>query len=164
MNNFFYKLTFVILSSLGIGFLSRFREIIACFLSTFIVFILPDSLRPLILFFLILLFILFFALTYPLVLKDEKQHNRILVQYQIGIWLSMVSPIMMFTVEWIITALVVYAVLRTIINGRFPQGSIRNGRISYLKVDFLSGLITSIFVQIIYSGYNMLDFVRKFSN
>ena len=162
MIKFFYNLTFVLLSSLGIGFLSRFREIITVILSALFVMILPDAERPFILSVVIIVFLSFFALSYKFILINTNIHDKLVFRLSLGVWLSLISPYVYYSIEWIIIDIIIYLTVRKVILGFWSGDNIESGRFRFLRNDFISGLISLIVVQILYSGLNMAYFIKQF--
>lgn len=161
MIKIFYNLTFVVLSSLGIGYLSRFREILTVIFSALFVLILPESERPLILTLVIIFFISFFELTFNFVKDNLQIRDKLVFRHSVGIWLSMLSPFVYFSFEWILIDVIIFLIIRKLIVALIKKDySIETGRFKFISIDIISGFASMLIFQIIYSSFNLLFFTK----
>ena len=159
MNNFFYILNLLVLSFLGIGFITRFQGVLASLAGIVIVLLIPDEIKTWILVFLIVVFLLFFAFTDNTIVdkigKDKLVFGRVL-----GIWLSALSPFILFTWEWALICLVIYYIYYDILKRSvIARQRCKNEKCEFLKQDIVTGILTLLTLQIIYSGAMLLPFV-----
>ena len=162
MNKFFFKFKIVLLSFLGIGFIQGVREILVTVAALIIVLSIPDEIKTEVLVVLIIIFITFFVVGF-----DTNGNNDVTDKFvfkkAIGIWIATLSPYILITWFWAIVSLLIYGLFYKMISeSKFSRKKIRNPKVEFLKNDVVTGVLTGIVLQIVYSGFALLPFVKMY--
>ena len=159
MNKFFFKFKIVLLSFLGIGFIQGFREILASILALLVVLSIPDRIKTEILLVLIVIFVTFFAVVFNTD-EDNDVKDKFVFRRAVGIWIATISPFLLVTWFWALFCLLIYLLIfKMISESKLSKRKLRNAKMEFLKLDVVTGIITGVVLQIIYSGVALLPFV-----
>jgi len=162
MNKFFYKLKLLLLSFFGIGYIRGSRAFFTSIVATLIAFSIPDKMKTEILLSGIIIFITFFTYVSNTFVNGNNEDN-IVFNRAIGIWIACISPYVLITFFWAIVCLSIYLLLfKFISNTKLGQLKSKHPKIEFLKNDILTGLITGIILQILYSAVAIFPFISMF--
>jgi hypothetical protein len=159
MNKFFYNFSIVLLSVLGIGFITRFRGVLIHIFSILIVLSIPDGKRPEILGIVILINLMFFAYFYDEITANVDK-NVLVFRHSTGIWLAAISPYVFINWFWALVLLLLYLIIKKTfekLNKKIFK--CKSSKCEFLKQDLMTGLVTLVLLQIIYSAATVLPFV-----
>ena len=162
MNNFFFKFKLLLFSFLGIGFIRGFRAFLTSIISMIVVLLIPDEIKTEILIVGIIVFITFFAfVSNTFVNKIGKE--KLVFKRAVGIWIASISPFVLMTWFWAIVCLSIYFLLyKLITNSKLGREISKYPKIDLLKNDIMTGLLTGIILQILYSAAAIFPFIIMF--
>jgi len=163
MNRFFFNFIKVLFSFLGIGFVSKVREVLATVVALLLVLLVPDQNKLIILTILILLSITFFAL-FSSIVAVELSDGQMVLKRAIGAWISSISPFVLINMQWMLVNFFVYltvnAGLKDIQYMRVDK--LQLGSLNLLKRDMLCGILSLVVLQILYAASMVLPFIGLF--
>ncbi|GEM_PF-3904674 len=152
------------LSFLWIGFIPRFQEHIASIIAIGAALLLPDEWKTVILLFLIVLFITYYAFAYNANV-DKDKNDKFVFRRALGLWIASLSPFVLFTLFWAIVCLTIYYLYLPIIgNFKLFNQQCKEPKCEFLKRDFIAGILTLVTLQIVYSGAALLPWIYMFFN
>ncbi len=120
---------------------------------------LPDEYRTEILVMAILIYLVFFAYSYEKIIANVDK-SVLVFKDAIGIWLATISPFVMINWFWAAVAFVLYLIVKETVNRMKTMNNTgKNKKFEFIKREVLTGFVTSLLLQIIYSGATVLPFV-----
>lgn len=163
MNRFFFNLIKVLLSFLGIGFVSKVREVLVTFVALLLVLLIPDQNKLIILSILILTSITFFAM-FSSTVAVELPEEQMVLKRAIGTWISSISPFVLINVQWMLVNLFVYLTVNAGLKeiSYIKLDKLQLGSFNLLKRDILCGILSLVILQILYTASMLIPFVGLF--
>jgi phosphatidylglycerophosphatase A len=124
------------------------------------VFMLPDSSRLYVSFILLILLTLISILTLPqLISKNDSDPSFIVIDEAIGMLIVLLTPFIYFDEVWVVIAFLLFRFFDIV--KPYPISVLDNrvGVFYILADDIIAGIISSIFLHILYAGYRALPLV-----
>ena len=164
MNNFFNNFNKIFFSFFGIGYIPKVSEFFAAILTLTLALQIPDENRAEYIIIAIIILILLFAFLFEKFFEHPENHSKIVINKVIGLCISMTSPFVFYTYEWLI---LIYIMYFTFLRIRIPDAwieKVNTGWYKFILKDLLAGGLTMICLNIIYSGYNLFPLVKMYFN
>lgn len=164
MNRFFFNFIKVLFSFLGIGFVSKVREVLATFVALLLVFLVPDQNKLIILSILVFFSSMFFA-KFSSMVAVELPAEQMVIKRAIGTWISSISPFVLINMQWMLINFIVYLTVNEGLKeiNYMKVDKLQLGSFNLLKRDILCGILSLIVLQILYSASMILPFVGLFT-
>jgi hypothetical protein len=162
MYNIKDKITIIVLSCFGIGFIPYVSGILASVLASLIIFLPIPIKEEILLISIFIIIIIFIPLNHYFTIKMKGEQRINVLSKVIGTWLVLSSPVIVYSTSWIITSLLLFLVLsysRTNLdNFLLHKTEIWNK----LTKDLLAGAVAFIVLHAFYAGYLIYPFISAF--
>ncbi len=156
------KITVLLLSCFGIGFIPYVSGILASFFATTIRFFPVQNINEIIFLGIPALIILFLPLNYYFSNKMKGEQKIIVLPKVIGTWLALSSQVIAYTTPWILISLSLFLVL-SLSRTKFDNFLIHKTKIwNKLTKDILSGAAALIVLHAVYAGYLIYPFISAY--
>jgi len=163
MSKFFYKFHLVLLSFLGIGFTTRFREFYVSIVALLVVWLLHDPEKEIVLLILIIFFISFFIIFIRLN-PDFNNTDVLVFGRAVGLWTACLSPFVLFNWFWILICLAVYYLIFSLFKKVKFRRFIKYGVYIYLLREMMTGLTVLFVIQLLYTLFSLAPVIYWFLN
>lgn len=163
MNKILYNLILVFFSVFGIGFIPKFSRIFTSVLALVLVLLIPDeNLTQVVVFVLVIAITAYLTLIGNMVKRNTNFEN-IVSDRVIGVFITLISPFMIYSWEWLILDFFVYNLIFAFIKLE-QYYLLRKHHLVQFSREIICGILTLISINVIYSGFNAFSILKMFLN
>jgi phosphatidylglycerophosphatase A len=156
IRNFFFRLSIIYSSFFGIGFISKFSDVIAS-LSAIVLCFIPDIQK-------VAFWLAFGSSTIFLILskfaKNTKRDYNVVITKVSGMCLGISSFFFQYSVIWLLIGFMIFNLFIILKPFYIKKINLKNSIILFF--DIFYGLLTSVVLHILYIGYKILPLAIMF--
>ena len=159
MNNFFNNFIKIIFSFFGIGYIPKVSKFFAVILTLVLVYQLPEENRAEYILVVILFLVLSFVLFFKKFFDKPEQKSKIVLNRVTGIVITMVSPFILYSYEWMIISLFLFFTFLNISLFDKLTERVKPDWLKFIQKDLISGCLSLICLNIFYAGYDLYPLI-----
>ena len=162
MNKIFNIFIKILFSFFGIGYIPKVSEIFAGILTLLLVSQLPEENRAEYILVIILIIFLTFILFFNKFFENPSTKSIIVINKVAGISITMFSPIIVYTYEWLALSFVMFFVFFYIKIFDSWIIRIKSKWFKFIIKDIFSGCLSLLCLNLIYTGYNLYPLIKLY--